>query len=71
MCTLCCLGRKLVKVILPTERLSHSPATEGSMSPEPGVEWTQETNSSSCLVIGDALIRLGSYTLKGDYLGVS
>ena len=40
-----------------SERLSHSPATEGSMSPEPGVEWTQETNSSSCLVIGDAPIR--------------
>lgn len=57
LCTLCCLWGKLVKVIQPTERLSHSPATEGSMSPEPGVVWTQETNSSSCLVIGDALIR--------------
>lgn len=29
----------------------------GSMSPEPGGEWTQETNSSSRLVIEDALIR--------------
>lgn len=27
------------------------------MSLEPGVKWTQETNSSSCLVIGDVLIR--------------
>lgn len=54
--TLCCQWRQLVKVIQLSERLSHSPAVEGSMSLEPGVEWTQETNSSSCLVIEDALI---------------
>lgn len=40
LCTLCCLWGKLVKVIQPTERLSHSPTTEGSMSLESGVEWT-------------------------------
>lgn len=49
--------RELIKFLQPSERLSHSPATEGSVSLEPGVEWTQETNSFSCLVIGDALIR--------------
>lgn len=56
--------RELVKVIQPSERLSHSPATEGCTSQEPGVKWTQETNSSSCLVIGDVLIRC---MLKDDY----
>lgn len=55
LCTMGCLFGKLIKVIQPTERLSHSPATEGSMSPEPGAEWAQETNSSFCLVIGDAM----------------
>lgn len=55
LCTMWCLWGKLIKVIQPTERLSHSPATEGSMSPV--LNGLRKQTALPTLLLVDALIK--------------